>query len=118
MKGKNMNPRPLLLFLFSTLLLIACAEKKDAPVPDEILQPADMQSILTEMHLADAAIQNQSLTGDTVNKLYSRYYSQIFSQHKINRDQFEKSFDYYCAHGDKLDEIYGQIINDLSKKSN
>lgn len=100
--------------LFALILFQSCT-RTEGPVPKEIISPDSMVSILVDVHLAEAA-SNVSRINDVQRFSASDLYPVIFKTHHTDSVAFRKSFDYYLEHPKKLDKIYEQVINELSKR--
>lgn len=94
--------------------------------PSGVLEPKKMQDVLTDIIKADVFTQD-FITKDTSLKPKvenAKLQKQIFAKHKVSREEFYKSYDYYLQHSDDmipiLDSIFAiqnrpQVI-DTSKK--
>jgi len=108
--------------IFSRILLVillaSCYHSASDPDFDmDLVLPADsMVTLLTDLHVADgivSAIKSKKLP---VGHLSSEYFEAVLKKHSISHDAFEESMRYYAYHAEELDEIYEQVITDLSKK--
>jgi len=103
--------------LLLTLFLGSCYHT----IPDpsfnmSLVIPADsMVSLLTDIHLADAVINNAKVKDKSFEHLSNEYFSVVMKKHKIGRDTFEESLRYYAYHVEELDKIYEKVIVNLSK---
>lgn len=113
---KNQFSKISLLALF--IFFVAC---KHAPTKvlsaDGVIAKDTMVAIFTDMHLADAAVQVDGLTNDSMQKTYRLYYQQIFNRYKINTQQFNYSLKYYTQHPEEMDAVYLKVIEELGKKN-
>ena len=100
----------LLIVVFS-----ACRQAEDNK-PDNILTRDQMAQILPDVQLAEAAIANKNLWGDSAKKYASDCYAFVFKQHRIDKKLFESSLNYYLLHPKDLDLIYTDVISELSLK--
>lgn len=100
--------------LLSALLMSACNKNK---VPEDIIKEKTMIELLTEMHTADAYFNN--ITGyecDTLIGEINYTYNQIFKKYGTNKEQFDKSLDYYSQNPKKFREMYEKVVLKLNKK--
>ncbi len=103
--------------IFAILLLIttlvACSKKKPA-VPEDVLSMKDLQEILSDIHIAQAASTNAVLSDSSIynNKEYINY---ILKQHNIKREDFLKSMKFYTENPVLLEEVYDSVITQLSR---
>ena len=84
----------------------------------DILPKDSMILILTDMHLADADAQVRNLMLDSSRALLKSNYRIIFAHYRINQQRFKKSLNYYTQRPKELDEMYAQVVNNLSKLNN
>jgi hypothetical protein len=84
-------------------------------VPDGILVKEELVPILTDIHLAQAAIGiNQS--SDSSRYSIDDYKSYLFNYYHISKQKYDSSLSFYSLHPEMLNEIYKEVINELSKK--
>lgn len=96
---------PLILVLFS--LLFSCKSS----VPKDILPPKKMQAVLWDVMQADELAEYYS-SRDSAFKGPARhidYYQKIFAIHKISKDDFAKSLNYYQNHPASLKSILDSL---------
>ncbi len=74
--------------------------------------------LLTDMHLADADAQSKMMVMDSMQRLYKQSFESIFNHYKINTNRFKKSLKFYTEHPKEMDDIYVQVISNLSKLNN
>lgn len=85
-----------------SLLLSGCGKQ----IPSDIIQPADMQSLLYDYHLA------KSLAADLpYNESYKldAYYDYVFEKHHVTEAEFDSSMVWYARHNDFLGDIYKEL---------
>lgn len=105
------------IYLISILFLSACINKKD--VPKNIIQPEKMQKIMMEMFTADGVNNELSLRDTSFNLPDNNKskFQQIFTNHKISKDQFYKSYNFYLGHPDLLKPITDSLAAISNKQS-
>jgi len=99
-----------LLIVLSMVFLASC-KKKDS-IPRNILPQKKMQAILWDMMRADQFLTDYVLNRDTsLNKEKEsfKYYQQVFAIHKIDKDEFQRSFAFYRSHPALLKAIMDSI---------
>ena len=104
-------------FLYCSLLVVflaGCTGKK-INIPEAVLQPAEMKSILVDVHVAQAAIGIHAVN-DSVQYSLEDYLAFIYKNHHTNREQFDSSMKFYASNPEMLDSIYKDVIEDLSKR--
>jgi Domain of unknown function (DUF4296) len=103
----------ILFFLLITAVLITGCTKKNR-IPSNVLSPAKMQAVLWDMMRADQFLTDYVFARDTSKnkeKESIRMYEQIFVFHKINKEEFTKSFAFYRSH-----PLHLQVIMDSISK--
>ncbi len=99
--------------------MIACSSKNNAEKPTaSIISKDSMILILTDMHLADADAQLRRVAFDSSKVLLKNDFETIFSHYNINTNRFKQSLKYYTAHPKEMDEMYVQVVTNLSKLNN
>lgn len=94
--------------LIALLFFYSCAKKN--AVPKNILPPYKMEKVLTDLMKADELIVRKS-ADSMFNDSFSKevIYTAIFTKHKINKEEFKKSFSYYEGHPELLKIILDSI---------
>lgn len=97
-----------------SLLLTVVACKPG--VPDEYIQPGDMEDILYEYHIAMAMINQES--GNTDERIVA-YRQAILQKYGYSEAQMDSSMKYYMRHTERLHDIYDKLavrLNDEAKE--
>ena len=102
--------------LFFSLLLLLCACGGNN-IPDGIIKPFKMASLLTEVHIADGAMYNVMQLPDSLYKYGTDKYLKLFKSYGTDSVQFKKSMQYYCSNPELLLAIYDQVTTNLKTKS-
>jgi hypothetical protein len=101
--------------LIFILLFISACSKKPIEIPKGLLTREQMVPILTDIHIAQAAI-GLNMYNDTVKYNLKDYSEYIFKIHNTSKAQFDSSIVFYTRNPEILSEVYAQVINELSKK--
>ena len=100
------------------LVFSACntnRQEKQNKIPENIISSEQMNKILVDVHLAEAALKYKRAKGKKF-KLYSnQYFEHVFKKHNISKKQFDESLEYYYQHEKQLDKIYVNVLNELKK---
>ncbi len=99
----------------AVVLLFSCRSKQD--IPEGILKPAKMQVVLFDVIRAD------NFVFDYVKKDSSKIPAlelaklqrQIFAEHKISKEEFYKSYEFYKTHPDIMQPMLDSMINITSR---
>ena len=95
------------VILFFTFLF-SCSR---SGVPRDIVEPEKMKLVLFDMVRADEFANNYVVNDSAKNKRDETFllYEQVFRIHKINKEQFYKSYSYYQQNPDKNKALYDSI---------
>ena len=93
---------------FFLLLLFACTPE-NAEIPDGVIEPGKMKIILTDIHLAQAAV-NTRPGADTLRYSLNDYLDNILKKHGADREQFSSSLRFYTTQPELLKEIYDSVV--------
>jgi hypothetical protein len=101
--------------LITVVLLFSCGNKNS--IPKGILKPAKMEVVLWDVLQADAFIF-EFVKRDTSKKTEVenvRLLQQIFATHKVSKDEFYRSYDFYKAHPALMQPILDSMINKATR---
>ena len=93
--------------------LLSCGENKTISIPTNILSKEKMAEVITDIHLAEAEASMRTVPDSSSKEKLN--FRKIFDKHSITKQQYEKSLSFYIEHPEILDEIYEQVLNELSK---
>jgi len=100
-----------LLFFFAALpLLFSCKPS----VPQDIIQPGDMEDILYDYHIA-SAVGNQKEENREYNERL--YQLAALKKHGVTEAEFDSSLVYYTRHADVLHSIYDNIAKRMGDEA-
>ncbi|MGN0037229.1 MAG: DUF4296 domain-containing protein [Bacteroidaceae bacterium] len=94
------SERTLLAWMVGLALLVAGCRQG---VPDEVVQPAAMEDLLYDFHLAKA------MSGElpfAERYRQHQYYAYVLEKHHVSRAEFDSSLVWYTRHTDELSKIY------------
>ena len=87
-------------------------------MPHDIIAPAKMQDVFWDYLRADIFV-NDFIKRDSSKDAMAenvRLQKKIFQQHKITKEQFYKSYDYYLAHPNMMRNMIDTMIAKHSKE--
>lgn len=99
-----------LLFLFCVAMIAACKPG----IPKDIVQPAEMEKILYDIHVLDGYVATIPIP-DSAKKISAPLYKGIFKKYGIDSAEHAKSMTYYYKHPDILSKMYNRISERLTK---
>lgn len=97
-------------------LLAACQRPEEAVPPAHLLPKPQLIGLLIDLHVLEARLDLSRLSPDSARALYLREQQRLFRQWKVSDSTFHRSYQYYSAHNKDLDEIYGIVIDSLTKR--
>jgi len=95
------------LFFLVLLVLTACSSKQ---TPTDIIPKDRMTYLLTDLHVVDGSLYSAPQMPDSLYKYSMGAYTAVFQKYHTDSVQFKKSFTYYTANPDQLDEIYDNVL--------
>ncbi len=105
-----------IIMLLLSILLLACTAPK-IEIPTEILSETEFTNMLKEIHLEEAAFElNKSEGLENAKKNLANSYQAIYKKHDITDTTFSKSLDYYAKNPEKLEEIYTDVLEQLTNE--
>ena len=101
--------------IFSLVSLFSCAEEKKK-LPAGLLPPAKLTSILADIHIAEAQVENMGLTPDTAKVAFNRLQKEVLKKHGVSKKNFDKTYSYYLNNLNQLDKIYEALVDTLGMR--
>ncbi|WP_113661358.1 DUF4296 domain-containing protein [Pedobacter nanyangensis] len=99
-----------LLLLFCLALALGCKPG----IPKDIVQPAEMEKILFDIHVVDGYVATIP-SPDSAKKVSAPIYKGIFKKYGIDSAMHAKSMAYYYSRPDLLSKMYDRISTRLNK---
>ena len=99
---------------FLTFILLSLLGCKGEEKPEDILAVEKMASILVDVHLAEGKIEELKLRNDTAKVTLAFLENEIFDKHGVERDVYEKSFNYHLSDINSMDLIYSIVVDSLN----
>lgn len=96
------------LYIFSLLMVLSCSPT----VPDEYIQPGDMEDILYDYHVAQAMARTKG--GSDAELTRKIYIDAVLQKYGVSEADFDSSLVYYYSRADKLKDIYANVTERLS----
>lgn len=104
--------------VFSLLfVLLLCACNRKTKIPGDVLQPSKMQLVLWDISKADALV-DEIVKKDSTKKLQEEsalLQSEVFNIHKISREKFYKSYNFYAQHTELMQALLDSIVTYASR---
>ncbi len=90
-------------------------KERETEMSSNILSKDSMVMLLKDMYLVESAIsigQQKGLNKD--NRIVKQYYNHLFAFYEIDSLKFHKSLIFYTHNPDIFENIYSEVINELS----
>lgn len=106
-----------------SLLSASCGGKRPVPsdpsvvlAADSILAPEKMALILSDVHLAEAALLTDRNRGMATDRRAAFLYEGIYRKYGISDELYRKNLKYYLANPDAYVKVYERVIAILEQK--
>jgi hypothetical protein len=97
-------------------LLFSCSNSKEN-TPKNILSKTAFATILKEIHLEKASFElNKTKDMETAKIKLTNAYFNIYKKNRISEEDFKSALDYYSENPEKLEQIYSNILQDLTNE--
>lgn len=107
----------LILAITFFLLLTSCYQenKVETAVPEHLLSEKEMEDILTDIHVTEAAISYHRMNKTLTEEVSSRYYQLIFDEYHITHRILKDNMRYYNTTPETMEKIMENVLANLSK---
>lgn len=97
------------IFLGFLIFLFSCSTDG---VPEGILKPEKMQAVFWDYIRADVYANEYLRLDSTKNVMVesARLQEQVFNLHKVSRQEFYESYEYYLRHQEKLKTVLDTML--------
>jgi hypothetical protein len=104
--------------LLAPLLLVlpACGTPEEPPQPADLVPKATMITLLADLHLLEARVENSRLPVDSARALYLAQQKELLWKREVSDSAFQRSYRYYGIHGKDLDDIYAAVVDTLGRR--
>ena len=83
-------------------------------VPDEVIQPDDMEDILYDYYVAQGIATLPGQQSGSEDYRRDMYFNSVLNKHGVTRAEFDSSLVYYYTRADRFVEIYKNIPERMS----
>lgn len=102
------------ILMFISLVFHSCtAEKKNAP--QDLIPVEKLTAILVDIHLEEASLAQGSISDSAFQRNRLEAVRSVLTKHRVEKSQYEATMEYYTENPESLEELYGQVINELSR---
>lgn len=105
--------------IFAIYLLVSCSGRNK--IPEGVMKPDKMTAVMLDVFRAEGLSMhyNRKAYDSLLNPeiAYVKYYTQVFSFHKITKDEFFTSYHYYLQHPDLFKTVLDSVnaINERTR---
>ncbi len=105
----------LVYFLFLLMMLASCSGDS---FPKEIIPPKKMQDVFWDYLRADVYTTDYIATDSTKNAVAEnlRLQNIVFANHKVSKEQFYKSYNYYLDHPELMTRLLDSMMAIQNRK--
>jgi hypothetical protein len=96
------------------VMLLACDQKEQTP--EGLLDREKFKEVLLEAQLLEARYNHEVVVEHKQEVPMKQYYEQVFEKHGTDREQFQRTFEYYTARPEELKAIYEEIMVELGRR--
>lgn len=94
------------------VLMLSCSSKQ----PDSIISRDKMIDILVDFHKTDATLMFAVNRGVIKANKTKEYYVGLFKKYNITKEEFDRSYKYYCQNMTDFEKMYNKVIVRLTKE--
>ncbi|MDK2979535.1 MAG: hypothetical protein PWP52_2249 [Bacteroidales bacterium] len=102
----------IIIFIIAVFMLAGCQKNK---VPEYVIPPEDMTSILVDIHLTDGMLSSSEIRRDFAKRDSANIYNILLHNYGYNRKDFDTSLFYYSKNLTLYDKIYNDVLNQLNE---
>lgn len=85
-------------------------------VPDDYIQPSEMEDILFDYHITQAAADR--ISDNSISKFKrNEYYHAVLKKYGITKAEFDSSLVYYYTHADLMADIYTRLSERMNNEA-
>ena len=105
------------IFLIISSLLFFVYQCKTDKHKIDIIPEQKMIQILTDVMIAEAAINFEQGQQKEIENYKNYYFSVVFNKYKITKKQFEENMEYYSKNNKNFNEMFLKVIANLNSPS-
>lgn len=104
-----------IVFIF-LLATVSCADKDQLHIPEGVLPKDQMVKVMTNIYIIDGATDHQNFASGITMPADPRIsYQKFLAKDGISYDDFKNSYDFYLQHPAELNQIYTEVLNEISR---
>ena len=106
---------PVNIICFLLLFLVYCTQPEQKFRSSELIPAKDLVPVLIDLHLADGLLSMTEIRNDYKNMDSLGQYSSILARYGYSINQLNNSMEHYSHDIEALDEIYEEVITQLTE---
>jgi len=108
--------RMLVSGILLAVIVISCGRPaRRTELPPYVMDKETIEKVLTDLHLIEAVLIRKQSQGLMAFDLAEIYYDSLFKKHGVSKQQFDSTIAFYSRNPGELDEIYKNVITNLSR---
>ncbi|GAC1599658.1 MAG: hypothetical protein NVS3B25_26760 [Hymenobacter sp.] len=76
-----------------------------------------MIAVLADLNVLEARVESSRLSPDSARALFQAQQKTLLWKSEVTDSAFQRSYRYYSIHGKDLDDIYGAVIDTLTRRA-
>lgn len=92
---------------------IAC-QTDNSLKPTPFFDRTKMATILTDIQIAEAGINQHGLVIDSLNKSMHWHYDYIYKKNQVTEKEFQDNYTYYLEEPNLLDSVYNDVLSNIA----
>ena len=103
------------IYLSIVAFFLFCCSNPEEKIPKNILSQTAFETILKEIHLAQATFElNKAKDLESAKKELANSYFDIYKKYLISEETFKENLNYYSENPEKLEHIYTNVLEQLT----
>jgi 4-hydroxyphenylpyruvate dioxygenase-like putative hemolysin len=89
-------------------------EKKSVKIPETIIQPDSMVSLIADLQIAEATLREYTRLGQHDEARSRAFMAEVFDKHNVTPQHYDSSTAWYEQHLQLYQQIYTDVVTRLS----
>jgi len=97
------------------ILQFACSNPEEQIKRSDIIPEEDLVPLLVDIHLSEGLLILSKVNKEYPGRDSVSNYTDVINKHGFEKEDFDRTFNFYSNKPDELDEVYELVISELSK---
>lgn len=84
---------------------------------NNIIDKKHLVPLIKDVLILEASLYHKANQGADMKTMTTIYYNQLFEKHSTDREQLYHSIKYYIQHGNHTDNLFTEVVNELTVES-